>query len=198
MTHHTRRRIVTVILAPVAALAAWGLTQLLGIGLDVTVGDGTVGPGDVFVYALVGALGGWAVVRLVEGHSRYPRSRWALIGSTTLHERIDAESARRVMDRYYAALRRVIEAHGGTVIKLLGDGVLAGFGLTRAREDDARRAVQAAMAAVEDCMTAVIANPTTIRVMRPTDPATQLTSGAPSTAGKSDGCKLSARPPMPC
>ena len=84
MTHHTRRRIVTVILAPVAALAAWGLTQLLGIGLDVTVGDGTVGPGDVFVYALVGALGGWAVVRLVEGHSRYPRSRWALIGSTTL------------------------------------------------------------------------------------------------------------------
>ena len=60
-----------------------------------------------------------------------------LIGSTTLHERIDAESARRVMDRYYSALRTVIEAHGGTVIKLLGDGVLAGFGLTRAREDDA-------------------------------------------------------------
>jgi class 3 adenylate cyclase len=69
-----------------------------------------------------------------------------LIGSTTLHERIDAESARRVMDRYYSALRTVIEAHGGTVIKLLGDGVLAGFGLTRAREDDARRAVQASMA----------------------------------------------------
>lgn len=69
-----------------------------------------------------------------------------LIGSTTLHERIDAESARRVMDRYYSALRTVIEAHGGTVIKLLGDGVLAGFGLTRAREDDAPRAVQASMA----------------------------------------------------
>ena len=84
MTHHTRRRIGTIILAPAAALAAWGLTQLLGIGLDVTAGDGTVGPGDVFVSALVGALGGWAVVRLVERHSRYPRSRWALTGSTAL------------------------------------------------------------------------------------------------------------------
>src|SRR4051794_6732314 len=59
-----------------------------------------------------------------------------LIGSTTLHERIDAESARRVMDRYYSTLRVVIDAHDGTVIKLLGDGVLAGFGVQTAREDD--------------------------------------------------------------
>jgi len=44
-----------------------------------------------------------------------------LIGSTALHERLDAESARRLMARYYAALRGAVESHGGTVLKLLGD-----------------------------------------------------------------------------
>jgi hypothetical protein len=47
MTHHTRRRIVTVALAPAAALAAWALVTLLGIDLVVSTGDGTVGPADV-------------------------------------------------------------------------------------------------------------------------------------------------------
>src|SRR5512135_3390589 len=52
-----------------------------------------------------------------------------LVGSTALHERLDAESARRLMERYYAALRAAVDAHGGTVVKLLGDGVMAAFGL---------------------------------------------------------------------
>ncbi len=68
-----------------------------------------------------------------------------LIGSTALHERLDAESARRVMDRYYRALRAAVEAHGGTVVKLLGDGVMAAFGVPRVAEDDAIRAVRAAV-----------------------------------------------------
>ena len=38
-----------------------------------------------------------------------------LVGSTALHERLDAESARALMDRYYRALRAVVEAHGGRV-----------------------------------------------------------------------------------
>jgi len=65
------------------------------------------------------------------------------IGSTSLHERLDAESARGLMDRYYRALHAAVEAHGGTVVKLLGDGVMAAFGVPRVAEDDAMRAVHA-------------------------------------------------------
>jgi class 3 adenylate cyclase len=69
-----------------------------------------------------------------------------LVGSTALHERLDAESARALTDRYYRALHAVVEAHGGRVVKLLGDGVMAAFGLPRVAEDDAIRAVRAAVA----------------------------------------------------
>src|SRR5262249_40319864 len=72
-----------------------------------------------------------------------------LIGSTALHERLDAESARALMDRYYRALHAVVDAHGGRVVKLLGDGLMAAFGLRRAAEDDAIRAVRAAVAMQE-------------------------------------------------
>src|SRR5262245_50962524 len=72
-----------------------------------------------------------------------------LVGSTALHERLDAESARHVMERYYEALRWVVDTHGGTVVKLLGDGVMAAFGLRRVAEDDAIRAVRAAVAMQE-------------------------------------------------
>src|SRR5215831_5931028 len=72
-----------------------------------------------------------------------------LVGSTALHERLDAESAGALMDRYYRALRAVVEAHGGRVVKLLGDGVMAAFGLPRVAEDDAIRAVRAAVAMQE-------------------------------------------------
>src|SRR5262245_43910945 len=68
-----------------------------------------------------------------------------LIGSTALHERLDAESARGLMDRYYQALLGAVETHGGTVVKLLGDGVMAAFGVPRVAEDDAIRAVRAAL-----------------------------------------------------
>jgi len=69
-----------------------------------------------------------------------------LAGSTALQERLDAESVQRLMARYYAALRAAVESHGGTVVKLLGDGVMAAFGLRRVAEDDALRAVRAAVA----------------------------------------------------
>jgi class 3 adenylate cyclase/tetratricopeptide (TPR) repeat protein len=66
-----------------------------------------------------------------------------LIGSVSLQERLDAESARRVMDRYHRAMTAVVEVHGGKVVQLLGDGVLAAFGVPRVAEDDALRAVRA-------------------------------------------------------
>jgi hypothetical protein len=84
MTQRTRRRIGTVVLAPAAALIAWACIRLAGIDLVVSVGDGTVGPIDVVAAALIGALGGWFVVRLLESHTRRPWFWWPAIGSTAL------------------------------------------------------------------------------------------------------------------
>jgi class 3 adenylate cyclase/tetratricopeptide (TPR) repeat protein len=67
-----------------------------------------------------------------------------LIGSTALGERLDSESLREVMDRYFTEMKRVVERHGGIVEKYIGDAVMAVFGLPRAHEDDALRAVRAA------------------------------------------------------
>src|SRR5437016_6357055 len=67
-----------------------------------------------------------------------------LIGSTSLHERLDPESVSRLMDRYYQVVREPVEAHGGSIVQLLGDGVMCAFGIPRAGEDDAIRAVRAA------------------------------------------------------
>jgi class 3 adenylate cyclase len=68
-----------------------------------------------------------------------------LIGSVSLHERLDAESARRLMDRYHRAMSAAVDVHGGRVVQPLGDGVLAAFGVPRVAEDDAIRAVRAAV-----------------------------------------------------
>jgi class 3 adenylate cyclase/tetratricopeptide (TPR) repeat protein len=67
-------------------------------------------------------------------------------GSTALGERLELESFRQVMDRYFGVARRVIEDHGGTVEKFIGDAVMAVFGVPVAHEDDALRAVRAAAA----------------------------------------------------
>jgi len=69
-----------------------------------------------------------------------------LIGSVALQERLDPESVRRVMERYHRLVRAVVEAHGGVVVQLLGDGVMCAFGVPRVAEDDAMRAVRAAVA----------------------------------------------------
>src|SRR5438552_1884615 len=66
-------------------------------------------------------------------------------GSTALGERLDPESLREVMGRYFAVMSTAIERHGGTVEKFIGDAVMAVFGLPRADEDDALRAVRAAL-----------------------------------------------------
>jgi class 3 adenylate cyclase/tetratricopeptide (TPR) repeat protein len=65
-------------------------------------------------------------------------------GSTAMGERLDSESLRRVMERYFAAARGVLERHGGTVEKFIGDAVMAVFGIPVVHEDDALRAARAA------------------------------------------------------
>ena len=83
MSANKRRRLVTVLLAPSAALVAWGIIRLIGVDLVLKSGR-TVGPGQVFTAALVGALAGWVVARWIEGHSRRPRPVWAFVGTTAL------------------------------------------------------------------------------------------------------------------
>ena len=65
--------------------------------------------------------------------------------STRLGERLDPESHRRVMGGYFDAMRVVLERHGGTVEKFIGDAVMAVFGIPVLHEDDALRAVRAAL-----------------------------------------------------
>jgi class 3 adenylate cyclase/tetratricopeptide (TPR) repeat protein len=67
-----------------------------------------------------------------------------LTGSTDLGERLDPESLRKVMARYFEAMRGPLERHGGSVEKFIGDAVMAVFGIPQLHEDDALRAVRAA------------------------------------------------------
>jgi class 3 adenylate cyclase/tetratricopeptide (TPR) repeat protein len=71
-------------------------------------------------------------------------------GSTALADALDPETVRRVMGRYFDACRSVLEAHGGTVEKFIGDAVMAVFGVPLVHEDDAMRAVRAAFGIREE------------------------------------------------
>src|SRR4249919_325498 len=66
-----------------------------------------------------------------------------VIDSTPLGEALDAESYRRMLSRYFIEVSRVLEHHGGTVEKFIGDAVMAVFGIPVVHEDDALRAVRA-------------------------------------------------------
>lgn len=69
-----------------------------------------------------------------------------LVGSTALSGALDAETLRSVTLRWFDLMRQRIEEQGGTVEKFIGDAVMAVFGVPAVREDDARRAVAAALA----------------------------------------------------
>src|SRR5204863_4693853 len=67
-----------------------------------------------------------------------------ITGSTELSHRLDPELFSEILGRYFDSVRTVIERHGGTVEKFIGDAVMAVFGIPRIHEDDALRAVRAA------------------------------------------------------
>jgi class 3 adenylate cyclase len=66
-------------------------------------------------------------------------------GSTALGERLDPEALRNVMSRYFEVARVILERHGATVEKFIGDAVMAVFGVPAVHEDDALRAARAAL-----------------------------------------------------
>jgi class 3 adenylate cyclase/tetratricopeptide (TPR) repeat protein len=68
-----------------------------------------------------------------------------LTGSTELGEQTDPEALRALLARYFERMKAIVEAHGGTVEKFIGDAVMAVFGIPTAHEDDALRACRAAV-----------------------------------------------------
>src|SRR2546422_790288 len=68
-----------------------------------------------------------------------------LVDSTGLGEQLDPETVHAVLDRYSGISSAILERHGGTVEKFIGDAIVGIFGLTALHEDDALRAVRAAV-----------------------------------------------------
>jgi class 3 adenylate cyclase len=72
-----------------------------------------------------------------------------LVGFTSISEQHDAEEVRDLLSRYFTTARDVIAGYGGAVEKFIGDAVMAVWGAPIAREDDAERAVRAALELVD-------------------------------------------------
>jgi len=72
-----------------------------------------------------------------------------LVGSTSLSTRLDPEDLRRILFEFQRCCTEAIRRYDGHVARLMGDGVLAYFGFPAAHEDDAERAVKAALQIVE-------------------------------------------------
>ncbi len=68
-----------------------------------------------------------------------------LVGSTSLASRLDAEDWRNVVNAYLDEASASVTGFGGHILKKLGDGLMALFGYPRAQENDAERAVRAAL-----------------------------------------------------
>jgi class 3 adenylate cyclase len=120
-------------------------------------------------------------------------------GSTLAGEPLDPESARVPLDRCFQEMRPVLERHGGTVQHGVGDSVLAIFGIPIVHEDDALRAVRAALemrdalAALNDHLETALGVRIAMRVgvntgevvaARDSDSATQVTGDSVNVAAR--------------
>jgi class 3 adenylate cyclase/predicted ATPase len=72
-----------------------------------------------------------------------------LVGFTTISEGRDPEEVRELLSRYFEVAREQIERYAGTIEKFIGDAVMAVWGAPTAHEDDAERAVRAALEVVD-------------------------------------------------
>jgi class 3 adenylate cyclase len=119
--------------------------------------------------------------------------------STGLAERLDPEVVRVVMSRYFEAMSGVLERHGGTIEKFIGDAVMAVFGVPTLREDDALRAVAAAaeMGAAREALNDELEREWGVRIATRTGVNTgQVLAGDPSRGDSfvsGDAVNLAAR-----
>jgi len=72
-----------------------------------------------------------------------------LVGFTVLSSSLDPESVREIQDRYFAQAREIVARYGGATEKFIGDAIMAVWGAPTAHEDDAERAVRAALDLVD-------------------------------------------------
>ena len=82
-----------------------------------------------------------------------------LVGFTSVSEARDSEQVRALLSRYFDTCRQLIELYGGTVEKFIGDAVMAVWGAQTATENDAERAVRAALDLVAAVTAATRSNP---------------------------------------
>jgi class 3 adenylate cyclase/tetratricopeptide (TPR) repeat protein len=89
-----------------------------------------------------------------------------LVGSTALSARLDPEDMREVIRAYRAACASIMPTYDGLISRFLGDGILAFFGYPRAHEDDAERAVRAALDIVAEvgCLETFAGEPLRVRI----------------------------------
>lgn len=90
-----------------------------------------------------------AAVSGVRGPSREHRKVVTVLfcdvtGSSALGEQLDPEALRSLLARYFERMKAIVERHGGSVEKFIGDAVMAVFGVPAVHEDDALRALRAA------------------------------------------------------
>ena len=109
-----------------------------------------------------------------------------LVGSTALGDQADPEVLREQMTRYHAELRAILERHGGTVEKFVGDAAMAVFGMPQVHEDDALRAVRAAL----EMRDAVAALGLEVRIGVNTG---EVVAGAGETLATGDAVNVAAR-----
>ena len=89
-----------------------------------------------------------------------------LVDFTGLAERADPEAVRETLDRYFERASSVIRQYGGVVEKFIGDAVVAVWGAPTAHEDDAERAVRAALELVDVVHALALATPDAPRLAR--------------------------------
>src|SRR5207245_7166804 len=87
-----------------------------------------------------------------------------IVGSTSLAKSLDPEDLNEVTRRYYDSCTDAIRQFDGLVANYIGDGVMALFGYPRAHEDDAERAIHAALTIIRTVRTARSRSKTRMRV----------------------------------
>ncbi|HUU74370.1 MAG TPA: adenylate/guanylate cyclase domain-containing protein, partial [Burkholderiales bacterium] len=101
-----------------------------------------------------------------------------LVGSTELSQKLDPETLRELMRSYQQCCGAVIEKYDGHVAQYLGDGLMTYFGWPRAHEDDAERAIRAALEIVEAVKQVPAPEPLRVRIGIATGPVVVGETGA--------------------